>query len=152
MVAERTWLWQLTAFWMDNNLIFLLQLQLLEFELIVQGLIVIKIVLAFRWICCTILSPGFFKLMRLGVSNRIVVVESEIRIRSSNLVRFKIKRRIRVDDRDFDIYSIYFWLKLITFDLFSMYFWLKDRKRLSKCRLVKQKRQIISKTMICIQN
>ena len=72
--------------------------------------------------------------------------------RSSLSVRFKIQRRILIGDRNFDLNSIYFQLKLITLDLFLIYVWLKDQKWPSKCQLINRKRWIISKTTIYIKN
>ena len=63
--------------------------------------------------------------MRLGVAKQIVVIESEIRIRSSISVRFEIKRWNRIDDCDIDIKSIFFLSK---FDPFWLKDWCKDQK------------------------
>ena len=48
------------------------------------------------------------KLMPLGVSNRRRFRFQASQLRLSILVQFKIQLQIRVEDRDFDINSIYF--------------------------------------------
>ena len=44
------------------------------------------------------------KLMRLGVANRRHRIEIRVRIGSSISVRFEIQQRIRIGDRDFDLF------------------------------------------------
>ena len=72
------------------------------------------------------------KLMRLGLKNRIVddldfkPVDFDRRFRSSISVWFEIQWRIQIDDRNFNIKSIFFDLKSIFFDLKSIFFDLKS--------------------------
>ena len=46
--------------------------------------------------------------MRLEVPNRRLRIEFSVPIRSSIMVQFELQRPIQVDDRDFNIKSIYF--------------------------------------------
>ena len=62
---------------------------------------------------------------------------SEIQIKSSISVRFKIQWQIWVEDRDFDLNSIIFWLKLITLDLLLIkinHYWSIFDKKIKKDR------------------
>ena len=88
--------------------------------------------------------------MRLGLTNQIVddsdskLCDFDRQFRLLISVRFKIQRRIRMDNRDFDIKSIKFDLFLIKIDLFQYIFDKNIKFNQPNVELFNKKQQFIN--------